>query len=305
MSEENTTSFLLSAANVSWGRRERSCIETVADVAGSLGGKYFHLSAIDSSLAEKLYYVWLDTGSSTDPAPSGRTGIQVVITSGDDEATVASLIQVAIEAETDLRAKIASNDTGAVLVDSELVGKVTASADVDSGFTISQTKSGLGGDLGKTQGGVELSMETSTTEITSDQTGSVPLDEVITGYKVEVTVSLLEMTAERWETVVGSVTGNTFTPAGGTQLVGFGTKRLYQSLLELGGELLLHPTRKDASDKSFDITIFKSAPKPTSINFSGEDAQVMEVTFTALVDAEVRNEINIFAFGNSSQDVRA
>ena len=67
----------------------------------------------------------------------------------------------------------------------------------------------------------------------------------------------------------------------------------------------MHPSRFEDSDKSYDITFFKSAPKPASINFSGEEAQVMEVTFTALLDSSVQEAINLMAFGDSSQDVRA
>lgn len=304
MSGTSTTSFLLSAADVSWGRRERNCIETVADVAGSLGGTSFNINAHSASGEDKPYYVWFDTGADSDPAPVGRTGIEVSISANDTAEDVATALAAAMEAESDFRGKVASNDSGAVLVDSEFIGAVSPAADVDSGFSFTQVKSGLGGDLGRTSGGVEVSMETTTVQITSDQTGALVNDEVVTGQTVEVTMSLQEMTAARWETVVGSVTGDTFTPAGGTQLVGFGESRLYDSFVDLGGELVLHPTRKDASDKSFDITVFLSAPKPSSINFSGENPQVMEVTFTALLEKEVQSSINLMAFGDTSQDVR-
>ena len=220
------SSFLLSAADVSWGRRERNCIETVADIAGSLGGKYFNINAIDSTGLDKPYYVWFDSGADVDPAPVGRTGIEISYTSGDDETVIATLLVAALEVEADFRAKVSSDDTGAVLIDSELIGKVTVAVDIDTTFVITQVKSGLGGDLGKTSGGVEVSMETTTVQITSDQTGALVNDEVITGQTVEVTMSLQEMTAARWETVVGSVTGDTFTPVAGTQLVGFGESTL-------------------------------------------------------------------------------
>jgi hypothetical protein len=274
-------------------------------VAGSLGGTYFNIDAVDSAGAVVENYVWFDTGSDADPAPANRVGIEITISENDSAADVASALQAGMETEGNYRAKI-STDGLSVVIRGEYVGKVTtAAADVDTGFTIEQITSGLGGSLGKTSGGVSVSMTTESVTIQSDQTGALVLDEVITGQTVEVSMSLLEMTAERWETVVGSVTGSTYTPSGGTQLVGYGSDRLYASLFDLGGELLMHPTRKDAADKSFDITLFKSAPKPSSINFSGSDPQVMEVTFTALLDSEVQSAINLMAFGDSSQDVRA
>jgi hypothetical protein len=50
--------------------------------------------------------------------------------------------------------------------------------------------------------------------------------------------------------------------------------------------------------------LWKSVPKPASINFSGEEPQVMEVTFTALADRGIEAAINLMAFGDSEQDVR-
>ena len=113
------------------------------------------------------------------------------------------------------------------------------------------------------------------------------------------------MTPERWETIVSSVTGDSYTPMGGTKLVGYGESRLYQSFFDLGGQLILHPTRKEASDREYDINLWKCVPKPNSINFSGDSAQTMEVTFTALADREVQEEINLMSFGDGEQDVRA
>lgn len=302
MAGSNST-FLLSAADVSWGRRERTCL-TVGVAATALDAKYFTIGApVSAGGAETEYYVWFDLDAgSVDPAPAGKTAIEVDVVTGDDAAAVALKLQTALEAHAAFRAKL---DGGLVVVDTEFIGKVTATADVDTTFTVEQVRSGLGGDLGRTSGGVEVTMAAESATITSDQSGALVLDEVFTGSSVEVSMSLLEMTAERWETIVGSVTGGTYTPGGGTKLVGYGEDRLYASFFDLGGELVLHPTRKDASDRSLNITLWKCAPKPASINFSGEEAQTMEVTFMALADREKQSAINLMAFGDNEQDVRA
>jgi hypothetical protein len=51
----------------------------------SLSGKYF---LIDTSNSQ--FYVWFNTGSSTDPNITGRTGLEILISSGDSASTVAT-----------------------------------------------------------------------------------------------------------------------------------------------------------------------------------------------------------------------
>ncbi len=304
MAGSSESTILLSAADVSWGRRE--CYEiTVGVAAAALDAKYFTVDALSSDFGTNVeYYVWFDLdASSVDPAPAGKTAIEVDVVTGDTAAQVATKLQTVLEAHADFRSTV---NGAVVIMEGEFKGEVTnAAADVDTTFTLARNRVGLGGDLGRTSGGVEVTMEAQSVQIVADQTGALVLDEVFTGSSVAATMSLLEMTAERWETVVGSVTGDTYTPSGGTQLVGYGESRLYNSFFDLGGELVLHPTRLAASDKSKDITLFKCAPKPASVNFSGEEPQVMEVEFVALADRGVNDAINLMAFGDSTQDVRA
>ena len=288
MASSQGSPFLLSAADVSWGRSS-------ADIDGGTG----------------LFYVWFDLDAgSTDPAVAGRTGIEVDVTTGQDAAAVASALQAVLEANANFRSELDAADSNneTVIMEAEFKGAVVNdAADADTGFVITQQRDGLGGDLGRTNGGVEVTMATNSVQIFTDQTGGdggIVNDEVILGNTIEASFTLIEMTQARWELVVGSVTGSTFTPSGGTEVVGFGEDRLYQSLFDLGGELVLHPTRNDASDRSQDITFFKSAPKPETINFSPDEVQGMAVTFSALPDRDLDSSINIMVFGDSQQDFR-
>jgi hypothetical protein len=305
MANVQGSTFLLSAADVTWVRREGTCIDVNSDASAN-DGTYFLIDAPAShGGASQGFYVWFDLdGVATDPAVAGRTGISVTTATGETDAQVASALASALDANANFYAKVDSDDQFLVLIKSFYGGAVDAPAtDGDTGFDFVQTSSGLGGNLGKTSGGTEIAMEAQSAQIFADQTGQIPQDEVFIGSSVEVTVSLLEMTPARWKTLVGSVTGDTFTPAGGTELTGYGTSRLYQSFFELGGQLILHPSRKDASDRTLDITLWKCAPKPASYNFSGEEASTMEVTFTALPDSDVESAINLMSFGDHDQDV--
>jgi hypothetical protein len=114
---------------------EITTIETVADVAGSLGGTYFTLDTTTTS-----YYVWLDVDNgSVDPAPGG-TGIEVDISADDDEDTIATAIQVAVDAVVGFGATVTDN---VATVTNDVVGAVPVSLDVDTGFTLVTTQTGL------------------------------------------------------------------------------------------------------------------------------------------------------------------
>lgn len=310
MASSSSSSFLLSAADVSWGRRHCYTVQ-VTDAAADLSGESFLVYVPSANFAaEEGFQVWfdLDDGSVAPTPPAGETLIEVDVATGDTAAQVATKLADALEANANFRSKVDANvaagDT--VVVEANFKGPVeTAASDVDSAVVITLQREGLGGDLGRTSGGVEVTLEATTADILSDQTGQLVLDRVFTGSTVEASMSFLEVTPERFKTIVGSVTGDVFTPAGGTELSGYGESRLYQSFFDLGGELVLHPTRFPASDRSRDITFWKSAPQPASINFSGEEPQTLEVTFAALADRDVVEAINQMAFGDSEQDVRA
>lgn len=59
-----------------------------------------------------------------------------------------------------------------------------------------------GVDLGYTKGGVEVTVETSTYEVTVDQFGEAPIDEYITGRTVTVSAPLAETTKENLERIM-------------------------------------------------------------------------------------------------------
>ena len=59
-----------------------------------------------------------------------------------------------------------------------------------------------GVDLGYTKGGVEVTVETSTYEVTVDQFGEAPVDEYITGRTVTVSAPLAETTKENLEHIM-------------------------------------------------------------------------------------------------------
>lgn len=117
---------------------EVSTVTTVADSAGSLNNKYFYLSAAENAT---LYYVWINVNSAgSDPAISGRTGVQVAVATGASANTVASAIQVAVDALADFTASVVAN---AVTITNAATGIATDLTDAGStGFTLAVTTQG-------------------------------------------------------------------------------------------------------------------------------------------------------------------
>ncbi len=114
-------------------------ISTSADVANSLDGKYFLLNSLTTQ-----YYVWIATsgGTNTDPAPAGRTGIRVNITTGDIADDVAQKLGNKLSTYLDDFLIMVSGNV--VVIRQVEVGQVDDPSDVDTGFSVSVVQSGAG-----------------------------------------------------------------------------------------------------------------------------------------------------------------
>lgn len=134
MNQSNTeTSDATFAIGVA-GVRESS--EITCPAGTDLGGKYWTLDAPTGA-----YYVWYDTGSSTDPAPANKTGIKVSINAGDTASQVASKTKDAIAALNTVF--IASVNSTVVTVTNIKTGVVTDAANVDAGVTVNVVAQGV------------------------------------------------------------------------------------------------------------------------------------------------------------------
>lgn len=296
--DTTTRTIKLRAANVSWGVEEKTCI---TPATGLSGGEYFKISSPSTS-----YAVWTSVNSvGSDPAVTGYTSIEVAVGSSYTVAEWVTAFIAAIEA-TDEFLAVASSDGLSVACSNIFVGAVLETiTDVDTSFTFSVLNTGIGGDLGKTKEGIEVSFEVSSFDVQANQTGESILDKLITGNKASLSLSLLEMSQTKWELIVGNGYGDSKTPASGTSMVGFGTSKLNNSIFDSAGKLILHPIALSSTDYSEDVVFWKTAPLPESINYDGTDTQAMSVSFEALVDESVSSEVNLFGFGDWTQNFKA
>ncbi|RLA01700.1 MAG: hypothetical protein DRQ47_07750, partial [Gammaproteobacteria bacterium] len=117
------------------GASEVTPVTCLGDTAGSLSGTYWLINS-----PTQYYYVWYDVdNTSTDPDVSGRTGIEVDISAGNINTTVATNTAVAIAALDDF----AAVPSGAlVTITNTDPGNVIDAIDVNSGITIGSITQG-------------------------------------------------------------------------------------------------------------------------------------------------------------------
>ena len=262
-------------------------------------GQYFDLNVFGFDYVEKKYVVFMDDGVVAAPSiPAGSTLINVSVTIGDSAATKAQAIATALGAANVEARSLLESD--AVEVQNYFVGSITAEDVANAAamtFVIGAV--GFGGYIGQV-GESELTLTIDTVQLVDDAQGTVIQDEIITGYQAEITIPLREMTTERWESLIGNVTGNTVT-IDGEDITGWGTAKLYDSMFLYSGRLIGHPVRNDAVIVNEDITMLNTAPKLNSINFSGASIQEAEMVFTSYKDANANEGINLVARGDHTK----
>lgn len=300
--DQRTASVFLEAASVTFGAEELSCI---TPVAGLTGGEYFEISSPTTD-----YYVWLDiNNASVDPAVAGRTGIEVDVptsyTVSDYITAAVTAIEAVVEGTDSVFRVNPSSDGLSFSVEAIDVGApLSALGAGDSTFTIEVDRAGFGGDLGRTKEGIEVSFEATTFDVTSNQTGTLLLDQIIQGTSASLSASFQELTIERLTSIIGNGFGDSLT-VGSDTLIGFGTSKNFQSSFDSAGKLILHPIRLPASDRSRDVVFHKTLPLPESINYDGTDSQALSASFTALQDDSKNAAISIFSIGDWKLDIRA
>jgi len=295
----NTSEIKLEAVRAFWGTKHCREFSFNSDVEQSLFGTAFEINFIKDDLTESKNYIYFNT----DPGLSGYDyAYGVTIVEDETAESIAAKVANLINTSTAILATAEDNGDGTIHVLNKFLGVVSNEEDIDASVQYEIEVQGIGGELGRTaQGGSTVSLETQTVEIKADQTGEIILDDIAVGNSVSVEMGLIEVSKERLETIIGGVAGDKFSPEVGTDLVGFGESKLYQSLANLGGTLILHPIRLPMSNKSFDVVIHKCAPIPNDINYSGSDQQVLNVTFKAYLDKSVNEKVNLIAWGDWSK----
>lgn len=296
---------LLDARKLYLGRRQCRKITFVDDVTGSLNSQYFDLNVITEDYEEKKYYVLLDNGSAVDPAPTGKTKLTLSFTNDDSASVIALAFQALIDGlpeSENVRSLIEAETPATVEYQNGFLGLITVEDFSNAAsFTASVEEEGTGGFLGAlAEGGSTLTTEIETIDVTADDQGGILLDKIIRSLTGSISAPLVEMTSDNWKSIVGQGAGSIFT-SGSDEFVGYGSAQVYQSAFNKSSQLVAHPVRLANSDRSEDITIWKTMPILSDINFSGSEIQTANITFDGLRDSTKPAAIDLWARGDHSK----
>lgn len=155
-----------------------------------------------------------------------------------------------------------------------------------------------GTDLGSTQGGVEISMETSMVDITTDQGGANILDSHQNGLTVSITVEILELNTANYNAMIASTIGDSVTPTEGGTYTALGVSRNFTSMLSKCQLLELRPVGETDSTNSW--SFWKACPAPSSLTFASDSASTMSVEFKIFPDSSKSDEAQIGVLGDNT-----
>lgn len=276
------------------------CIDVEAETGTNLGGKYFTFSVPGGT----KYQPWYDkdNASVAPGALSGHTLVEVDIVAGDSAADVAAALIAELNTLTDVIALADPKNAGRVIIKAKGYEAVAApTVGTLTGHTVESVSLGFFHDFGYTDGDLEVSTEQQVQDINAHQSGVEPITSVINGLNAELSVALKEISQENLERLIELTSGGAYTPGGGDKLIGFGSGQNFSNVLDRAGRLILHPVRLVDSDNSQDWCLWLAYPKLDSLVFSGENPELINVTFTAYRDEFIDSNIDKLAYGDHTQ----
>jgi hypothetical protein len=157
-----------------------------------------------------------------------------------------------------------------------------------------------GVDLGYLDGDVEIKITESLQDIKTHQTGDQVIGNVRTGLTAEVTINLKETSIAQLKSMV-TASGDSMTPAGGTEVFGWGTSKIGSGTFANAKRLVLHGVN-DGANRAKDYTFWKAYPVLESIKLSGTEFQTLPVTFKCYIDTTKDSKVCLGVIGDSTQD---
>jgi len=286
----SVSNIVIEPVDLRWGNQHLVCFDTVE--ASGLAGDYAEVSSQTVD-----YYVWFDDGVAADPAVAGKTGIAVTIVGTETAVAVAGLIATAINAgsaTTGLHAKAITDEAKVLIEVKDLGAPKSAFAAGTSGFTATVLKEGSELALGYLDSNVEFALGNTKFDVTSHQTGTEVIAALITGSEVgPITVTMKETVAAKLKEIMTTV-GQTYTPAGGTEVFGVGAlagSKQFSNAIADSKMLIMHPTKLPVDDYSQDYCFWSAWPNLNNLVISGEEDRKAEVEFSIYLDETRVNEV--------------
>lgn len=292
-----STEVVLDASTLYFGKEQLSCIEPDTSLTG---GESFIIYNLNGGF--QFWFSVDSTGSAPTP-PNGETLVEVALPASYTLAQLSTALETAASGEFYFYDP--KEDHSQLLLESLDVGEVAQEVtDVDTGWDVHTITTGFELNLGDTAEGIVVTFETGKVDVTADQTGPLVLTQLVQATSASLTAGLQEISKDRLRRLIADGFGDSYTPSGGTELIGYGTSKIGTNALELSGRLRLHPIRM-GDDRTEDVNFWKTVPDLTEANYSGTEKKVLATSWTAYRDEFKPEEINIVAIGDGSQDLTA
>jgi hypothetical protein len=277
----------------------QACIHLLQDASATYNNKYFTIDGDGEN-----FYVWYNyNAGGTDPAVASRTEIEVAVGVGDTKAEIVAATIAAINAEAGLKAIADERQTDRLILKvlSYAVAGASAIGTMTSALWSQDVlSSGFFQDLGFTDGDLELTMDQQLVDVTAMQKGSTIIAAIVNGINVELAVALKEVTEENLERLIDLTTGSTAT-SGGSTVRGYGTGQNSRNVLDYAARLILHPVRLADNVYTSDVCMPLAYPKVDSLMFSGENPQMLNLTFRVFGDEFLPAGVDTAMFGDHTK----
>lgn len=297
MANLNFESIQINPAVMQWGNQ--SMQKVVITTAAGLGAQYFNLNAPDES-----FYVWMNTGSDTDPAVSGKTGIEVTIGATPTILTVASALATELNTGSDFNAKAYTQDgVTYVLIQAKAMGAAVAASDgtATTTWTFSEIRAGSLLDIGLTED-IEVGFSMSVLDVTASQLGTTVVERLRNGMNIEnISINMKESVAAKIKAIMEPYYP-AYTPGSGTEVQGIGNAKDFLNVSADSAKLVLHPKKLADGNLAEDFAFWRACPMLTSMNFSGESEQMMSVEFSVLPDKFLVQDVAHGVYGDHTQN---
>jgi hypothetical protein len=276
----------------------QACVTLPNEEDADLGGKYFTITDGTND-----WYVWYDVGNTdTDPAPGG-TEIEVNISAGATASQVVTATVSAINAITGLRAKVLPASSSGLVIKvlgydfpSAAVGTGTIAADM----SVVNASSSFLHDLGFSDGDIELTMDQQLVDVTAHQSGAEIIAAIVNGMNVEMSLALKEVTQTNKDKIIGEISGSEYT-VGANDFLGYGSGQNFRNVLNYSTRLILHPVSIANNVYTSDLCCPLSYPKLDSFLFSGENPQMMNMTFRVFRDDFMDSSVDKVFLGDHTK----
>jgi len=278
-----------------FAQQYQACMEILVDGSATFSAKHWTVDGDGTN-----HYFWYNTGASVDPAPAGRTGHVVAILVTDTKAQIVTKTLTAINLVSGLKGTLDIKNSAKFIL-KVLSYNVAGASTIGTMTSVLMSQdvlsSGFYHDFGFSDGDLEVTLDQQLVDVNAHQAGAEMIAAIVNGMNVELSVALKEVTEENLARIIDNTTGGTYT-LGPDSFRGYGSAQNSRNVLDFAARLILHPVRLADTVYTSDLCMPLAYPKLDSLLYSGENPQLLNLTFRVFRDEFLPAAIDKVFIGN-------